>query len=86
MENKKYDIYKSENLKLIPKDARPFYLEAQTDLFRIALDSYEMPSLMIKIIKSMKKSGVVEVTTTRIEKMRSNFPNEALGFDQYKQC
>ena len=83
MENKKYDIYKSENLKKVPKDARPFYLDAQSDLFRIGLDSYELPSLMIKIIKSMKKSGVVEVTTIRVEKMRSNFPNEALGFDQY---
>ena len=83
MEGKKYDIYKSENMKKIPKDARPFYLNAQEDLVRIALDSYELPSLFIKVIKSMKKSGVVEVTTTRMDKIRTNFPNERIGFDQY---
>ena len=83
MEGRKYDIYKSENMKKIPKDTRPFYLDSQKDLVRTVLDSYELPSLLIKVIKSMKKSGVVEVTTTRMDKIRTNFPNESIGFDQY---
>ena len=86
MEGRKYDIYKSENLKKVPKDARPHYLKAQEDLVRLALDSYELPSLVIKVIKAMKKSGVVEVTTTRMDKIRTNFANEAIGLDQYACC
>ena len=33
---------------------------------------------MIKIIKSMKKNGVVEVTTSRTDKLLSNFASEFL--------
>jgi hypothetical protein len=47
------------------------------------LDEYELPSLVIKVIKSMKKSGVVEIVTTRMDKWQSNFPNEAIGLDQF---
>ena len=32
----------------------------------------------------MKKSGVVDVTTTRLDKWQTNFANEAIGLDQYK--
>jgi hypothetical protein len=46
------------------------------------LDAYLLPSLLIKIIKSMKKNGVVEVTTSRIDKLHSNFASDFL--DQYK--
>ena len=38
---------------------------------------------MIKIIKSMKKNGVVEVRTRRLDKLRSNFANPDFNFDQY---
>ena len=51
----------------------------------MTLDEYELPSLFIKVIKSMKKSGVVEVTSTRMDKILTNFPNEKIGFDQYKE-
>ena len=40
---------------------------------------------MIKIIKSMKKNGVVEVRTTRIDKLKTNFANEDIGLDQYAE-
>lgn len=33
----------------------------------------------------MKKNGVVEVRTTRVAKMQSNFANEVIGLDQHKQ-
>ena len=38
---------------------------------------------MMKIIKSMKKNGVVEVKTTRIDKLKTNFANSAIGLDQH---
>lgn len=40
-----------------------------------------MPSLLIKLIKSMKKNSVVEMTTTRIDKLHRNFTSTFL--DQY---
>ena len=49
------------------------------------LDTYTLPSLMIKVIKSMKKNGVCEVKTTRMAKMRTNFKNEEIGLDQEEQ-
>lgn len=52
------------------------------ELYTLRLDSYTLPSLMIKIIKSMKKNGVVEVSTTRTDKMLGNFASDFL--DQHK--
>ena len=33
----------------------------------------------------MKKNGVIEATTTRIDKLKTNFANEDIGFDQYQE-
>lgn len=51
-------------------------------LLTVRLDTYTLPSLIIKIIKSMKKNGVIECTSTCIEKLQTNFSNDC--FDQYK--
>lgn len=84
--NKPYDYYTSETMFKYPKEVRPKYFEQEAaSIFTVTLDEYELPSLFIKIIKSMKKSGVVEVTSTRMDKILTNFPNEKLGFDQYKE-
>jgi hypothetical protein len=33
----------------------------------------------------MKKNGVCEVTTTRIDKLHTNFPNPEINLNQYNQ-
>ena len=33
----------------------------------------------------MKKNGVVEVKTSRLDKLKTNFPSVDLGFDQYAE-
>mmetsp|Transcript_14318 Transcript_14318/g.22299 ORF Transcript_14318/g.22299 Transcript_14318/m.22299 type:complete len:171 (-) Transcript_14318:657-1169(-) len=77
-----YDYPVSENLRLIPEKKRAEYLsKIQKDLHTLKLDSYELPSLLIKIIKSMKKNGVVEIRTRRMEKLRTNFENPQIGLD-----
>ena len=74
-----YDFYESENIKAMTKEEGVEYLQKiDGDLFAIKLDEYSLPSLMIKIIKSMKKNGVVEVTTNRLDKLQSNFVNEQI--------
>jgi hypothetical protein len=81
---KQYDYYESENIKAMTKEDGEEYLKKIDDeLYSMRLDEYVLPSLMIKIIKSMKKNGVVEVTTKRLDKLQSNFANEQIGFDQY---
>lgn len=48
------------------------------------MDKYELPSLIIKVIKSQKKNSVCEIKTNRLEKLLTNFPNEDIGFNQYE--
>ncbi|TNV81229.1 hypothetical protein FGO68_gene13209 [Halteria grandinella] len=50
--------------------------------FTFHLDTYTLPSPIIKVLKSMKKWEVCEFETTNISKLLSNFANE--HFDQYK--
>jgi len=58
-------------------------LESQKQsVLTVRLDTYILPSLIIKVIKSMKKNGVIECTSTCLEKLQTNFPNDY--FDQYK--
>lgn len=45
-------------------------------LFEFGLDSYQLPSPLIKVLKSMKKLELCEFETTNIEKLRTNFPNK----------
>ena len=69
----------------LKEDGRKEYLEKAENLYTVRLDSYTLPSLIIKMIKAMKKNGVVQVRTTRIDKLKTNFANEDIGFDQYKE-
>jgi len=83
--NKPYNLYDSEDLKPLTVEQRKAYLESIDDqLFTVKLDKYELPSLFIKVIKAMKKNGVCEVKTTRVDKLLTNFPNTDIGLDQYK--
>jgi tetratricopeptide (TPR) repeat protein len=79
-----YDYGESENLRSLSTEQKKAYLET-ANLWSLRLDSYALPSLMIKVLKSMKKNGVCEVKTTRVAKMKSNFANEELGLDQHSQ-
>ena len=64
LSNEPYDYYESENIKAMTKEEGAEYLKKiDGELYSLKLDEYALPSLMIKIIKSMKKNGVVEVTT-----------------------
>jgi hypothetical protein len=46
-------------------------------LYSFTLDRCELPSLFIKVIKSMRPNEVCEfVATSHYDKLRSNFPNE----------
>lgn len=65
-----YDFYESENIKAMSKEEGAEYLKKiDGELYAVKLDDYNLPSLMIKILKSMKKNGVVEVTTNRLDKL-----------------
>lgn len=84
--DKPYDYFDSENLKHLSVEERQKYVnELAEGLHTIRLDSYSLPSLFIKMIKAMKKNGVIEVSTTRVDKVKSNFANETIGFDQYTE-
>ena len=76
-----YNLSESEDLKGLSSEEKKAYVEKAADLWSVRLDAYPLPSLMIKVIKSMKKNGVCEVKTTRIPKMKTNFPNEDIGLD-----
>lgn len=66
-------------------EAKKEYLQSvSNDLYYLRLDSYELPSLLIKIIKTMKKNGVTEIVTTRIDKLQTNFKNDQLGLDPFR--
>lgn len=58
------------------EDKKAFLASIDDSLYKVQLDSYTLPSLVIKVIKTMKKNGVTEFTTTRVEKLHSNFENE----------
>ena len=58
------------------EDMKALTLSEETEgLYNFYLDAYNLPSAMIKVLKSMKKGEVVEFETTNIDKLRSNFPN-----------
>ena len=64
-----------------PEEKDEHLAKVGESLYEVRLDTYSLPSLMIKIIKSMKKNGVVEVKTTNIAKLQTNFANETIGLD-----
>jgi hypothetical protein len=64
-----YDFFEDENFNSLSKEEQATYIESLENVYTERLDSYTLPSLIIKIIKSMKKNGVVQVTTSRIDKL-----------------
>jgi hypothetical protein len=57
-------------------------LQSNEALYAFTLDEFKLPSLLIKVLKSMKKFEVCEFITTQTEKLRTNFSNEL--FDQHQ--
>jgi hypothetical protein len=57
-------------------------IEKDESLVTFKLDNFDMPSLLIKVIKSLKKYDVCEFITNKIDKLRTNFANPQM--DQYK--
>lgn len=53
-------------------------LTSDETLITARIDDYQMPSLLIKLIKSMKKNSVAEMTTTKIDKLHRNFASSFL--------
>jgi len=51
-------------------------------LLTLRIDEYNLPSVLIKLIKSMKKNQVSVMETTRLDKLHKNFASPM--FDQYK--
>lgn len=70
-----------DNLRQMSQDERKEHLQ-NPDLLTLRIDDYTLPSLIIKLIKSMKKNQKSEMTTTRIDKLHKNFASPFL--DQYK--
>jgi hypothetical protein len=50
-------------------------------LLTLRIDEYNLPSVLIKLIKSMKKNQVAVMETTRLDKLHKNFASPM--FDQY---
>ena len=57
-------------------------LEEDERLFKFSLDTFTLPRIVRKIVKSMKKGEVCELRTSKVDKLLTFFPNEV--FDQYK--
>jgi hypothetical protein len=47
-------------------------------LLKQRIDDYEMPSMLIKILKSLQKNQVVQMTTEQVGKLRTNFASDFL--------
>ena len=75
------DVELLDDLRDISKEQRVALLE-DPSLITYKINSYTLPSLFNKVIKSLKKNSVVEVTSTNITKLKSNFKSE--WFDQYE--
>jgi hypothetical protein len=73
------DVELLEDLRDMSREERVALLENPT-LITYKIDSYTLPSLFIKVLKSLKKNSVVEVTSTNIIKLKSNFKSP--WFDQ----
>lgn len=75
------DVELLDDLRDISKEQRVALLK-DPSLITYKINSYTLPSLFNKVIKSLKKNSVVEVTSTNITKLKSNFKSE--WFDQYE--
>lgn len=43
--------------------------------YKFNFDIYTLPSVLIKVLKTMQRGSIVEFETTRADKLRTNFPN-----------
>ena len=57
-------------------------MQKDEKLFEFELDRYTLPSVLIKVIKSMRKYEISEFITTRVDKLHTNFANHI--FDQHQ--
>ena len=46
---------------------------ADETLLSLRLDDYNVPGLIVKVLKSMKKNEVCEIRTTDLERLKTNF-------------
>lgn len=70
-----------DDLKSMSNEQRKEFL-ANPEILLVRIDDYQLPSILIKLIKSLKKNSVAVMETTRIDKLHKNFPSTFL--DQYK--
>ena len=74
-------VEEQEDYKQLTPEQRVEHLKDES-LLKLRLDNYQMPSLLQKFIKSLKKNMVATMTTTRIkDKLHTNFKSDFL--DQY---
>ena len=74
-------IQDSDDLRKMSPEERQNFLSSES-LITTRIDEYNLPSLLIKFIKSLKKNSHAELTTTDIARLHKNFPSQY--FDQYK--
>jgi hypothetical protein len=74
-------VEEQEDYKGLTLEQRQAHLKDET-LLALRLDNYVLPSILQKMLKSMKKNQVAELTTTRVDKLHTNFPSSFL--DQFK--
>lgn len=63
-----------DNLRSMTEEQRKSFLE-NPEIITTRIDEYNLPSLLIKLIKSLKKNQVAEMTTTKVDKIHKNFPS-----------
>lgn len=69
-------IEDQEDFKLMTLEERAELIKDES-LIKLQLDHYILPSLLQKVIKSMKKNMVVTMTTTLVEeKLHTNFVSD----------
>lgn len=57
-----FDFVRSENLRKVTEEERKSYLaRVDGELFTLRLDEYTFPSLLTKVLKTMKKNGVTSI-------------------------
>lgn len=61
-----------DDLKQMTEEQRKEFIENE-QFITLRIDDYCLPSLLIKLIKSLKKNSVATMTTTRIDKLHKNF-------------
>ena len=76
-QDSEHAIEDQEDFKVLTLELRLLHLQ-DPSLLCLKIDAYRLPSLLNKMIKSMKKNQVAILTTTRIDKLHTNFPSDFL--------